>query len=233
MASFTAINHEGVEDTAVKMADIETTNNEEVAGAETNTTEEAAAPPTPKGKKGSKDPKVPATPRKRGRKPAAKKENTVKAENSDEDAKENIELENNETPNKKQRATPNKKARPIPTSYETACEEDKLLLRLKDQENKSWAEIATAWTEMTGEATRTTTLSTRYLRMKANLAVLSKDHESLLLKLKKEMEDKFETEKWQRIAEAMEQASGEKFPPLALQKKFKELEKKGPSDDVF
>lgn len=85
-------------------------------------------------------------------------------------------LSNDESPTKKTRVAAGRKTRPIPTSYETASDEDKMILRLKDQENRSWAEIAHAWTEMTGEQTKVKSLSTRYIRIKANLAVLSKEH---------------------------------------------------------
>lgn len=42
---------------------------------------------------------------------------------------------------------------------------------------------------------------------------------------KKDIEEKFENEKWHRVAEAIETAGGGKYPPAALQKKFKELSK--------
>ncbi|EEP81402.1 predicted protein [Uncinocarpus reesii 1704] len=231
MSSFTAINHPGVVDPAAKGDDIEATTASDVPDikAEENE-EENMAQPEPKGKK-AKETKVPTTPRKRGRKPAVKKEaSAIKTENSDDDTKEHLD---EDSPQKKAKSTPGKKGRPIPTSYDAACEEDKMLLRLKDQENKTWAEIASAWKEMTGEAAKGTTLSTRYMRIKANFIVLSKEDEAALLKVKKEIEDKFESEKWQRLAEALEQASGKKFPPLTLQKKFKELDKKGVSDEIF
>ncbi|EAS34432.1 uncharacterized protein CIMG_05456 [Coccidioides immitis RS] len=236
MSPFTAINHPGVEDSAIKMEDVEDTNTGDVSDegeikSEDRQEEQADDGPA-KEKKGEKEPKNPATPRKRGRKPGVKKDAAIKTENSDEGNKENVNPDDDGSPQKKQRMTPGKKSRPIPTSIENACEEDKMLLRLKDKENKSWSEIASAWTKMTGEATKGTTLSTRYMRIKANLAVLSKDDEILLLKVKKDMEEKFEAEKWQRIAESMEQTRGAKFPPLTLQKKFKELEKKGNGEDA-
>jgi alpha-mannosidase len=49
--------------------------------------------------------------------------------------------------------------------------------------------------------------------------------EARLLRLKKEIEDKFEQEKWHRIVEAIKSDGGEKYPIAALQKKFKELSK--------
>lgn len=49
--------------------------------------------------------------------------------------------------------------------------------------------------------------------------------EEHLLKAKKEIEDKFENEKWHRIADAIEAAGGNKYPTASVQKKFKELQK--------
>jgi hypothetical protein len=46
------------------------------------------------------------------------------------------------------------------------------------------------------------------------------------VQVKKEIEDKIETEKWHRIAEGIAVLGGNKYPPAALQKKFKELSKK-------
>lgn len=47
----------------------------------------------------------------------------------------------------------------------------------------------------------------------------------ILFELKREIEDKQELEKWQRIAEGIEARSGNKYPIITLQKKFKELSK--------
>ena len=44
---------------------------------------------------------------------------------------------------------------------------------------------------------------------------------------KKDIEEKFELEKWRRIADSIEAKSGHKYPSAALQKKFKELSKRG------
>lgn len=49
----------------------------------------------------------------------------------------------------------------------------------------------------------------------------------MLLESKKEIEDKFEVEKWQKIADAIEVKRGSKYPSAAVQKKFKEMLKKG------
>ena len=118
------------------------------------------------------------TPRKRGRKGAA---------NNNADAPE---PEENDTPTKKKRTTPpkakpasekTKKAemRPMPTSYETASPEDRMLLRMKDDEGKGWAEIREAWEAMTGDKVGGSTLSGRYARIKANFVVFKKEDVSI------------------------------------------------------
>lgn len=58
----------------------------------------------------------------------------------------------------------------IPASYETASMEDRMLLHMKEVEMKSWSEIRTQWEAMTGTKVGNSTLSTRYLRIKAKLA---------------------------------------------------------------
>jgi hypothetical protein len=118
--------------------------------------------------------KPPATPRKRCRKSAA---------NNADDA---AEPEQDDTPTKKKRtgATKAKLAgekqkkaemRPMPTSYESASPEDRMLLRMKDVEGKGWAKIREAWEAMTGEKIGGSTLSGRYARIKANFIVFKKE----------------------------------------------------------
>lgn len=48
-----------------------------------------------------------------------------------------------------------------------------------------------------------------------------------MIQSKKDIEEKFELEKWQRIADSIEAKSGHKYPSAAVQKKFKELSKRG------
>lgn len=43
---------------------------------------------------------------------------------------------------------------------------------------------------------------------------------------KKDIEGKFEVEKWQKIADLIETKTGNKYPSSAVQKKYKELNKK-------
>ena len=57
--------------------------------------------------------------------------------------------------------------------------------------------------------------------------------EKRLIGAKAEVEAKFAAEKWTRIAEAMEAQGAQKYPTLFIQKKVKELEKKGASNTAF
>lgn len=100
---------------------------------------------------------------------------------------------------------------------------------MKDVEKKNWAEIKTVWEAMTGIKVGNTTLSTRYIRMKANFTVFEEDDRERLLEAKKEIEEKFESEKWAKIAAAIEEKGGKKYPPAVCQKKFKEFSKRGAS----
>ncbi|KAL1851577.1 hypothetical protein Plec18170_006396 [Paecilomyces lecythidis] len=136
------------------------------------------------------------------------------------------------TPVKKTKATPEKGTpkkgamRPIPASFEEAGPEDRLIIQMRDNEGKSWAEIRETWTAMTGIQVGGSTLSNRYIRLKANFVAWTAEEEASLLEAKKEVEEKIEQEKWHRIADAIEIKSGSKFPAAAVQKKFKELSKR-------
>lgn len=109
------------------------------------------------------------TPRKRGRKPKAKKE---EGEESDSD-------DNGQTssPTKKaDKGSPSKRSRglgPIPASYEEAGEADRLLLKMKDEEGKPWAVITEVLEGIAG--CKLAGLSTRYSRIKANFVVFPKE----------------------------------------------------------
>ena len=67
---------------------------------------------------------------------------------------------------------------PIPNSLEEAGAEDRMLLHMRDTENKSWAEINAAWESMTGVKPGASMLNKRYARMKANFAVFPAQHVS-------------------------------------------------------
>lgn len=56
--------------------------------------------------------------------------------------------------------------------------------------------------------------------------ILTKAKEDRLLQARKEVEEKFESEKWQRIADVIEAKGGNKYPNTAIQKKLKEFSKK-------
>ncbi|ODM14569.1 hypothetical protein SI65_10055 [Aspergillus cristatus] len=133
-----------------------------------------------------------------------------------------------ESPTKKTKTKSPKKPvglGPIPTSYEEASDEDKLLIRMKEVDNKPWAEIKKALEEITGTELGAG-LHVRYSRMKANFVVFEKGDEQVLMQSKKEIEDKFEVEKWQKIADSIETKTGNKYPSSAVQKMYKELNRK-------
>lgn len=47
----------------------------------------------------------------------------------------------------------------------------------------------------------------------------------MLFQAKKEIEDKFELGKWQKVAGIIESRTGNKYPAAAVQKKFKDASK--------
>ncbi|KAL5356787.1 hypothetical protein BJX96DRAFT_171929 [Aspergillus floccosus] len=140
-------------------------------------------------------------------------------------ADENAEAESSP---KKTKASPAKKSLgPIPTSFEAAGVTDRMILRMRDQENRNWGEITKAYVEYTGHQVGGSTLRMRYTTMKANFTSVSDEDGARLLKFKKDIEDRFAQEKWHRLAEAIEADGGDKYPIASLQKKFKELSKNG------
>ncbi|KAI9816259.1 MAG: hypothetical protein M1827_001860 [Pycnora praestabilis] len=138
------------------------------------------------------------------------------------------------TPTSRKRAkptTPHTPGRTIPTNYAEASEGDKMLLKMKE-EGKPWKEIRSMWEEITGEKTGASTLPNRLARLQANMTIFKEGDEALLLSLKKDIEAKFELEKWAKIAEAMEAAGSIKYSTKALEKKFHQLIK-GPAAVVI
>ena len=159
----------------------------------------------------------------------------------------------NESPSKKTKRSPTKKAGamgPIPATYEEASSEDKMLIRMREVDGKSWPEIRKKLEDITQAKIGASSLQIRYTRMKANFVVFEQDDvcilsflflcffvysESMakmgqipvLLQAKKDIEEKMEAEKWQRVADAIEEKTGNKYPSSAVQKKFKEVNKGG------
>ncbi|KAL4960693.1 uncharacterized protein BDV14DRAFT_204439 [Aspergillus stella-maris] len=119
---------------------------------------------------------------------------------------------------------------PIPTTFAAAGTGDRLILSLRDA-GKSWTEINKTFSETTGIKVGQSTLRMRYSSMKGNFAVIDEADEPRLFRFKKEIEDKFENEKWTRIADAIIADGGLKYTALTLQKKFKELKAK-PADSA-
>ncbi|OJJ47068.1 hypothetical protein ASPZODRAFT_15751 [Penicilliopsis zonata CBS 506.65] len=158
-------------------------------------------------------------PKKRGRK---KKEDNGDEQESPSKMKKTTKASKEGTP--KKMTLP-----PTPATYEEAGEADRLLLHMKDVENKPWGEINAAWEAITGINVGKSTLGVRYMRLKANFTVWSKDDEEKLVAAKKEIEEKFEVEKWSRIADLIVANGGTKYSTAAIQKKIKDLSKKATS----
>ncbi|EYE98700.1 uncharacterized protein EURHEDRAFT_374756 [Aspergillus ruber CBS 135680] len=162
--------------------------------------------------------KTPVTPQKRS--------HGKKQPSTDPEAETNDNDEG--SPTKRSRKPPGKKMTvlgPVPASYEEASPEDRMILRMKETEGKGWGEIQKAIEEVTGSNFVGSTLRVRYMKLKANFVVFEREDESHLLQGKKELEEKWEHDKWQKIAEYVEMKGGNKYPAAAIQKKFKELSK--------
>lgn len=83
----------------------------------------------------------------------------------------------NESPPKKSRA--GKKIGPlgpIPTSYEEAGLEDRLIIEMRERDGKQWLGITAAIEEITGTKSGNTIMKNRYAHMKANCAVFKMEH---------------------------------------------------------
>ncbi|KAL2825265.1 hypothetical protein BDW59DRAFT_161745 [Aspergillus cavernicola] len=177
------------------------------------------------------------TPRKtkRTRKPASTSTPTKKAKKNTTEASEGNLADSpagNSTPAAGGGAggTPTRATLPsIPASLAAAGTEDRMILRLRDDERRAWTDITNKFMLITGITVGGSTLRMRYNTMKANFVCVSVEDVSRLIRIKKEVEEKFEAEKWHRISEGISQDGGAKYPNAALQKKFKELSKNSSS----
>ncbi|KZZ87055.1 hypothetical protein AAP_06001 [Ascosphaera apis ARSEF 7405] len=124
-------------------------------------------------------------------------------------------------------AAPSPKRKAVPTSLAEASEADKLLIHMKDVEGKSWPEIRKAWDSMTGEVSGVDMIRKRYKKMKTNFAVVDERDVPQLIEIKKEVETKFESEKWNRIAESLHAKGGPKYDAGVVMKLFKDRIKQG------
>ena len=119
---------------------------------------------------------------------------------------------------------------------------------MRDAEGRGFSEIQEVLEEITGVKIGSSSIRNRYYRMKSNFVMfeekdvwtdlstetlnLRKEADTLLqvpvlLRVKKEIEDKFELEKWQKIANGIESETGNKYPATAIRKKFKDVSKGG------
>ncbi|KAI9372648.1 hypothetical protein BJX61DRAFT_542518 [Aspergillus egyptiacus] len=219
MAIDAAMKHENEDTDASFMASIKT---EDMNETQTDVTAPTTTTETPTNTPAKE------TPRKRGRKantttPSKKpKASTSKGQ----DADNNNTTTTNDTASPA--GTPGRAALPpIATSIANASDEDKMILRLRDEENKPWPEITKTFQAETGIKVGGSTLRMRYNTMKANFVSACDEDAARLLRIKKEVEEKFEAEKWHRIADAIVADGGAKYPNTALAKKFKEISKGG------
>lgn len=114
--------------------------------------------------------------------------------------------------------------RAIATSKDELSAEDRLLLSMKDQ-GKSWKEIGEAWAAITGTAPAKSTLPNRYARLRANITTMSEADQQNLIEAKAYVEQKQEQEKWEQIAQRMQElGSAEKFSITVLQKQLQKME---------
>lgn len=194
-----------------------------------------------------KEAPAPTTPQK---KPRTKKQ-PIDSDSAMADDNDN----GNESPSKKTKRSPTKKTGamgPIPATYEEASAADKMMIRMREVDGKSWVEIRKTLEDLMQAKIGASSLQIRYTRMKANFVVFEQDDVCIflsfpfsacflsikdrwlrteqvpvLLQAKKDIEEKMEAEKWQRVADAIEEKTGNKYPSSAVQKKFKEVNKGG------
>ncbi|KAL3451637.1 hypothetical protein BJX65DRAFT_304230 [Aspergillus insuetus] len=220
--SFTPINSpKGRElDAAMKAKQEEQDENVSASPAHTQNGKETKSTPAKKtGTTPAKGSGASSTPSKRARKTAG--ETTTPTKRAKKDSTGSLSTKG---------ATPRKAALPpVPSSLAEAGTEDKMILNLRDVEGKSWGEITKLFISVTGIQVGGTTLRLRHAAMKAKFVEIPDEDATRLLRLKKEIEDKFESEKWARFSEAIVANGGGKYPTAALQKKFKQLDKEGVS----
>ena len=88
----------------------------------------------------------------------------------------------------------------------------------------TWPKIREWYAQETGTTPGKSSLSVRYMRIKATLNTFSEEDSKLLMEAKVEIEAEFEKEKWRKIANRMEEkGASEKHQVHALQKQFKKL----------
>lgn len=119
----------------------------------------------------------PKTPKRKASKQAADKPDKSPEDDGDSDtvagAKARTTTTKSGAPRKRAAAAKVGKQMPISTSFDLASDADKMLYNWKE-DGKSWKEINEKWTELTGEEPGKSTLSNRYVRLKANFMVLKK-----------------------------------------------------------
>lgn len=149
----------------------------------------------------------------------------------------------------------------MPSTHEEAVTTDRMIIPMKDVVDKNWPEIRKAVADTTGADTGNSTIRVRYTRMKEKFVIFEAEHVCItwfafvgayiiqrryeltivyvgalfffFWQIKKEIEDKFENEKWKQIANGIEARVGNKYPSSAIQKKFKEVSMNGNGNGVI
>jgi len=120
------------------------------------------------------------TPRKRGRKPAGSATTTP----SKKSKKDSGSTDDGEPSTPGNATTPSRATLPsIPASLAAAGPEDRMILRLRDEENRPWTEINKLCVEATNIKVGGSTLRMRYTTMKANFVGISEEDVCLYLSL--------------------------------------------------
>jgi len=101
----------------------------------------------------------------------------------------------------------------VATSVSELSEKEKKLLELVDG-GMAWVKVYETWQVLYPDEALIVegTLRYRYKALKSNLTGVADEDRALLPKLKQEIEEKFEKQKWGFIAEALEKRGGGKYP---------------------
>ncbi|KAI5305769.1 hypothetical protein KEM56_003377 [Ascosphaera pollenicola] len=101
-------------------------------------------------------------------------------------------------------------------------EADRLMLTMKES-GAGWPYIHNAWEKKSGRKIGRSTLRKRYAALQSDTTPFSEEDANRLVKFKQEVEAKFETEKWSRIADLIVSDGGGHYTGSMLRKKHKEM----------
>ncbi|KAI5308961.1 hypothetical protein KEM55_004411 [Ascosphaera atra] len=95
------------------------------------------------------------------------------------------------------------------------------------EKGMTWGQIKDEIEKLTGTQTNAKSLSKRYSRLKSNFGAGEFDESDvpIVLQCKQEIESKFQTELYARIAEMMKAKGRKEYTPAVIRKKVNELTK--------